>query len=93
MGRRGDRRGPYRVGEEDDDEPRVITARSKAIDAQLARLARDGRVYAAAHIADTFKLDPVAVLAERDPLNALIRLAAHNLLQNEAERRHQAAGH
>lgn len=92
MGRRGGHRGPYRVGDDDEDEPRVVTARARVIDAQLARLAADGRVRAAALIADTFKLDPVAVLAERDPLKVLIRLAAHNLLQDMHEKARRGAG-
>lgn len=83
MGRGGQRRGPYRVG--DDEGPRVVTARSRAIDARLARLTADGRVRAAALVAATFNLDPVAVLAERDPLNVLVRVAAHNYLV-EAEK-------
>ena len=89
MGRRGRRRGPYRVGDEDEDEPRVVTARSRALDAQLARLAADGRVRAAALIGSTFNLDPVAILEERDPVKVLVRLAAHNYLQNEAEKAHR----
>lgn len=93
MGRRGRRGGPYRVGDDDEaGEPRTVTARSRAIDAQLAYLAADGRVRAAAFVADTFKLDPVAVLAEREPLNVLIRLAAHNLLQNEADKARRKSG-
>lgn len=89
MGRRGRRRGPYRVGDDEDGEPRVVTARSRAIDAQLARLEADGRVRAAALVADTFKLDPVTVLAEPDLLNRLLRLAAHNVIQTETEKAHK----
>lgn len=92
MGRRGRRRGPYRVGDEHDEElePRVITARNRALDAQLERLSRDGRIRAAALIADTFKLDPVAVLEERDELKRNVRLAAHNLIQTEAEKAYKS---
>jgi hypothetical protein len=46
----------------------------------------DGRVRAAALVAATFHLDPVAVLDEPDPLKVNVRIAAHNYLQNEAEK-------
>lgn len=87
MGRRG-RRGPYRIADDEDGEPSIITARSRVIDAQLATLEADGRVRAAAIVGDTFKIDPVALLAERDPLKVLIRIAANNYLQNEAKKAH-----
>lgn len=91
MGRRGRRHGPYRVADDEEDEPGVVTARSKAVDAQLARLMGDSRIRAAALIGDTFKLDPVLILDERDPLKVLVRLAAHNYLQNEAEKAQRKA--
>lgn len=47
----------------------------------------NGRVRAAALIAATFGLDPVAVLEERRPLARLIRLAAHNTVVREENRR------
>ncbi len=54
--------------------------------ALLARLVADPRVRAAAVIGDTFGIDPVAVLEERDPFKRLVRLAANNLLNAERER-------
>ena len=92
MGRRGRRAGPYRVGDDDEDELGVVTARSRAIDAELARLTGDGRVRAAALVAATFHLDPVAVLDEPDPLKVNVRIAAHNYLQNEAEKARRRKG-
>lgn len=91
MGRRGRRAGPYRVGDDEEDEL-VVTARSRALDAELARLTSDGRVRAAALVAATFRLDPVAVLEERDPLKVNVRIAAHNYLQNEAEKARRRKG-
>jgi len=49
----------------------------------------DSRVRAAALISSTFGLDPVAVLAERRPLARLLRLAAHNVVVREENKRHQ----
>lgn len=92
MGRRGGPRGPYRLGDEDDeDAPGVLTPRAQAIAATVARLEGDGRVKAAALIGQTFGLDPVTILSEPDDLKALVRLAAHNIIQTEtakAQRRH-----
>ena len=85
MGRRSRRAGPYRVADDEEDEPRV-TARSKAIDAQLARLMGDGRLRSAALVGDKFGLDPVVVLEEPDSFKVLVRIAALNYLQNEAEK-------
>jgi len=51
------------------------------------RLEDDSRVRAAALIAATFGLDPVAVLEERRPLAVLVRLAAHNIVVREENRR------
>lgn len=90
MGRRGLRGGPYRVGEEDPDEdgwqPVIVTVRQQRVDAMRAQLEGDGRIRAAALIADTFKLDPLTVLEEPDLLRRLVRLAAHNVVQTEAKR-------
>lgn len=86
MGRRRHRGGPYRVGDDEDGEPGVITAHAAAIGARLARLERDYRIRTVALVADTFKLDPVALLEEPDELKRLIRLAAHNVVQTETEK-------
>lgn len=86
MGRRGRRSGPYRVADDEADEPGVVSVRSKALDAELTRLTNDGRVRAAALVGKTFHLDPVALLEETDPLKVNVRIAAHNYLQNEAEK-------
>lgn len=50
----------------------------------------DSRVRAAAAIAATFGRDPVAILEERRPLARLIRLAAHNIVIAEENRRNGA---
>lgn len=85
MGRRprGRRDGPYAVGADELD-----VARPQGPDGKLlARLEADVRVRNAALIAHTFPgLDPAAILDERDPLKRLLRLAAHNVVQDEAER-------
>lgn len=91
MGRRGGPRGPYRLGEEDEDAPGVLNPRARALAEQVTRLEGDGRVKAAALIGQTFSLDPVEVLAERDELRALIRLAAHNIVQTETAKAHKRA--
>jgi hypothetical protein len=41
------------------------------------------RVRSAALVGETFGLDPVAILEETDELKVLVRLAAHNVVQNE----------
>lgn len=46
---------------------------------------------AAAVVADTFALDPVAVLEERDPFKRLIRIAAHNIVQTETRKAQERA--
>ena len=89
MGRRGGPRGPYRVAGEDDDADDHISPRATAEGQRLTTLEADTRVRAAALIGDTFGLDPIAVLAERDPLRRLIRIAAHNIVQNEHQRAQQ----
>lgn len=91
MGRRGGHGGPYRVGEEDDPDedgwqPVLVTVRQQRVDAMRAQLEGDSRIRAAALIAETFKLDPVAVLDEPDVLRRLIRVAAHNVVQTEIKR-------
>lgn len=45
---------------------------------------------AAARVAHTFTLDPVAVLDERDPITKAVRLAAHNVVMADL-RRHDDA--
>lgn len=85
MGRRGGR-GPYRLADDADEDGVVVTARSRAVDAQLTRLTGDVRVKAAALVGASFGIDPVVLLDERDPLRTLIRIAAHNHLQNEKKR-------
>lgn len=89
MGRRGRRHGPYGVGDDEDD--LRVTARSLALDAELTRLMGDGRIIAAARVGASFGLDPVALLAERDPFNTKVRVAAHNVLQNDAKRAEKAS--
>lgn len=46
----------------------------------------DQRIRSAAIVGDKFGLDPVAVLEETDPFKVLVRIAALNYLQNEAEK-------
>lgn len=82
MGRRGRPRGPYRVGDEDD--VRVVSAAGRALEEQRRRLEGDGRVKVAALIGSEFGLDPVTLLQETDPLKRLVRLAAYNVVQHEA---------
>lgn len=88
MGRRGRRRGPYRVaGEDDDEDPAgVITARGRALDDTIRRLEGDYRIRNAALVAHTFQLDPAELADERDALKRLVRLAAHNIVQHEREK-------
>lgn len=94
MGRRARRgHGPYGLGEDEDGTPAPITVAGVAAKARLARLEADARVRAAAIVAHTFPgLDPVAVLAEVDPLKRDLRIAAHNVVvdeENKAQRRAQ----
>lgn len=84
MGRRGLRGGPYGVG--DDEAGGVLTPRQRAEKATADALERDGRVRAAAIVAHTFHLDPVRVLAEGDAFKRLVRIAAHNIIQNQANK-------
>lgn len=91
MGRRRLRDGPYAVADEDEDEL-VVTARSKALDDELARLMGDSRVRAAALVGATFGLDPVELLAERSPFRVNVRIAAHNVIQNEARKANKPKG-
>lgn len=90
MGRRGGPRGPYALGD-GEDTGRVSHA-ATAVRAQLTRLEGDGRVRSAAIIADRFGLDPVTVLAERDPFKRLLRLAANNVVQNLEAKAQRKAG-
>lgn len=84
MGRRGRRRGPYRVADDDDGEDAGrITPRARVLAARIAGYEHDSRVRAAALIGHTFGLDPVLVLDERSVLKRLLRLAAHNIVQTE----------
>ena len=46
----------------------------------------DGRLRSAALVGDKFGLDPVVVLEEPDSFKVLVRIAALNYLQNEAEK-------
>lgn len=78
MGRRGHPGGPY--GVDADDEDRF------ALSPKQAFLTADVRVHNAALIAHTFRLDPVLLLEERDPLKRLLRLVAHNIVQQEASK-------
>ena len=84
MGRRARRQlGPYGVGGNEDGAGAPITVAGAYAKARLARLEADVRVRAAAIVAATFRLDPVLVLAEVDPLKADVRIAAHNIVQDE----------
>lgn len=85
MGRRGIHGGPYAIG--DDDAGRPITARQRAEEDRLAALVADVRLRTAATIAATFHLDPVEVLAEGDAFKSLVRIAAHNYVQTQANKR------
>lgn len=58
--------------------------------ARLARLEQDPRVRTAALVCGTFHLDPVEYLEERDAFKLLVRIAAHNVLQNEADKANKA---
>lgn len=91
MGRRRLRRGPYGVGGEDEDGlPAPLTIRQARHDTMRQRLEADPRTRAAALIAHTFGLDPVTVAAERDTLRRLFRLAAHNVVVADLNRRNGA---
>lgn len=52
----------------------------------LARLEKDARVREAAVVAYSLKLDPVAILDEPSLLKRLLRVAAHNVIQDELKR-------
>ena len=54
------------------------------------RLEADPRVRTAALIAATFGIDPVIVAAERDTLRRLFRLAAHNVVVADHNRRNSS---
>lgn len=88
MGRRHLHGGPYAVGDEDEDGyPQPITIRQARYDRVRATLEGDSRVKAAALIAATFGQDPVMVLSESRTLARLVRLAAHNIVVREHNRR------
>jgi hypothetical protein len=88
MGRRGLHGGPYAVGDDDEDGlPQPITLRQARHDRMRQTLEGDSRMRAAAVIASTFGLDPITVLEERRPLARLARLAAHNIVVREQNRR------
>lgn len=44
-----------------------------------------------AYVSYTFHLDPVVVARDASTLNRLVRLAAHELIQDELERQNKAA--
>lgn len=46
----------------------------------------------ASRIANQFKLDPVMVLAELDPFNVAVRVAAYQQVQKDQEAASKAAG-
>lgn len=87
MGRRPLRDGPYAVGDEAQEVRLGVILHQRRDDRRRQYLEASGRVRAAALVASTFHLDPVEVLAERDPLRRLIRIAAHNVIQTEANKR------
>ncbi len=88
MGRRGLRHGPYAVGDDEDGIPQPITVQIARHDRMRAALEADARVIAAARTAATFGQDPVAYLEERRPLARLIRIAAHNIVVADENKRH-----
>lgn len=90
MGRGPLRRGPYGVGDDEDGAPAPITVRQARHDTMRQRLEADPRVRAAALIAHTFGIDPVTVAAERDTLRRLFRLAAHNIVVADLNRRNSS---
>lgn len=80
--RRGDDVGPH-VG----DGPRRARGHSAEL---LAKLEKDPRVRDAGAVAYLFGIDPVLILEERSALRRLLRLAAHNAVQDERNRAHDA---
>lgn len=88
MGRRPLRRGPYGVGGDSEDGlPAPITVRQARHDAIRRTLEADPRTRMAAAVAHTFGIDPVTVAAERDTMRRLFRLACHNIVVGELNRR------
>lgn len=88
MGRRPLRRGPYGVGDDDEDGlPAPITVRQARHDTMRQTLEGDPRTRTAALVAHTFGIDPVVVAEERDTLRRLFRLACHNVVVADHNRR------
>lgn len=88
MGRGRLRGGPYGVGDEDEDGlPLPITLAQRRHDAMRVTLEGDPRVITAARVAHTFRQDPVAYLEERRPLARLVRIAAHNIIIRDENKR------
>lgn len=88
MGRRGQGVGPYRVGDEDLEDVYGYGSRR---DPRLDTLEADARIRSAALVGETFGLDPVLLLAETDELKVLVRLAAHNVVQNETRKANRSS--
>lgn len=94
MGRRGLHGGPYDVGgggDEGGPVPLVVVLTHQREARLLARLEASSRLRTAAIIGDTFNLDPVFVLEEDDALRRLVRIAAHNVVQDETRKAQQRA--
>lgn len=87
MGRGRLHRGPYGLGDDGEVVGGLIHAAQVRVNARVEWLASDPRVRAAAIVASTFHLDPVALLADPSSLNREVRIAAHNVVQNEANSR------
>lgn len=88
MGRRRRQRGPHDADGLGEPRLSVVGTFYKAL---LGRLEADPRVRDAALIGEVFGLDPVAVLDEPKPFRRLLRVAAHNVVQDERERAEKRA--
>lgn len=87
MGRPALRDGPYELDDEGEPLPLVVVMHRRREQHRLHALEKSARMRAVAAVARTFRLDPVAVAAEPDPFNRLVRIAAHNLAMREENKR------
>lgn len=76
--------GPYQLDDDGEPVPLVVAMHHQRDARRLRTLEQHPRVRAVAAVARTFRLDPVAVAEEADPLRRLLRIAAHNIVQAEA---------